>query len=62
MRTIEIDGKKYEVAEEVADLMIAISEERDELIDFAIWMTGCGYDFGQHKYFCEKRDKLLKEK
>ena len=31
-----------------------------ELQDFAIWMTGCGYDFCQHDYFCEQRDKLLK--
>ena len=36
--------------------------ERDELIDFAIWMTGCGYDFCQHEYFCKQRDKLLKGK
>jgi len=35
-------------------------ENNNELIDFAIWMTGCGYDFCQHKYFCEQRDKLLK--
>ena len=32
----------------------------DETIDFAKWMTGCGYDFCQHKYFCQQRDKLLK--
>jgi len=32
-----------------------------ELKDFAIWMTGCGYDFCQHEYFNEQRDKLLKE-
>ena len=32
----------------------------EELQDFAIWMTGCGYDFCQHDYFCKKRDKLLK--
>ena len=32
----------------------------EDLIDFAIWMTGCGYDFTQHSYFCERRDKLLK--
>lgn len=32
----------------------------DELQDFAIWMTGCGYEFTQHKYFNEQRDKLLK--
>ncbi len=31
----------------------------NELQDFAIWLTGCGYDFTQHKYFCEQRDKLL---
>jgi len=33
----------------------------NELQDFAIWMTGCGYDFCQHDYFCKQRDKLLKE-
>lgn len=32
----------------------------DELQDFARWMTGCGYNFTQHKYFIEQRDKLLK--
>jgi len=32
----------------------------DELQDFAIWMTGCGYDFTAHPYFCQQRDKLLK--
>lgn len=33
----------------------------DALKDFAIWMTGCGYDFCRHEYFCQKRDELLKE-
>jgi len=33
----------------------------DELIDFAIWMTGCGYEFTQHDYFNQQRDKLLKD-
>lgn len=37
-----------------------ITKEHDELKDFAIWMTGCGYDFCQHEYFIEQRDKLLK--
>jgi len=32
----------------------------EELQDLVIWMTGCGYDFCQHDYFCKKRDKLLK--
>ena len=31
----------------------------EELQDLIIWMTGCGYDFCQHEYFCKKRDKLL---
>lgn len=31
----------------------------EELKDFTIWMTGCGYDFCQHEYFNKKRDKLL---
>jgi len=31
-----------------------------ELQDLVIWMTGCGYDFSQHEYFCKKRDELLK--
>ncbi len=57
---IEIAGKKHEVANEVVDLITVIGNERDELKDFAIWMTGCGYDFSQHEYFREKRDELLK--
>ena len=32
-----------------------------ELEDFVTWMTGCGYDFCQHEYFCVQRDKLLKD-
>ncbi len=32
-----------------------------ELQDFCIWLTGCGYDFCQHDYFCKQRDKLLKD-
>jgi hypothetical protein len=26
-----------------------------ELQDFAIWMTGCGYDFTQHEHFLKNR-------
>ena len=32
-----------------------------ELKDFCIWLTGCGYDFCQHDYFIEQRDRLLKD-
>ena len=31
----------------------------EALKDFAIWMTGCGYDFCQHNYFNKCRDELL---
>lgn len=34
----------------------------EELQDFCIWMTGCGYDFTQHTYFVKQRDKLLKRR
>jgi len=33
----------------------------EELQDFCIWLTGCGYDFSQHDYFIHQRDKLLKD-
>jgi hypothetical protein len=32
-----------------------------ELKDFCIWLTGCGYDFCQHDYFIQQRDRLLKD-
>ena len=60
MATVEIDGKRHDVPAEVAALLHAVSEERDEIKDLAIWMTGCGYDFCQHEYFIEQRDKFLK--
>ena len=43
--------------------LTTIKDSRRKMLalrEFAIWMTGCGYDFPQHKYFCEQRDKLLK--
>ena len=43
------------------DRVKELEAENDELKDFCIWMTGCGYVFTQHKYFCEQRDKLLKD-
>ena len=26
-----------------------------EIQDFAIWLTGCGYDFTQHEYYLKNR-------
>jgi hypothetical protein len=43
-------------------------DKSKELQDFAIWMTGCGYDFTQHEHFLKNRYLLtqccteLKEK
>jgi len=41
------------------NLVKKADKEIAELKDFCIWLTGCGYDFTQHKYFNEKRDRLL---
>lgn len=32
-----------------------------ELQKFAIWMTGCGYDFTQHEYFVRHMHLLMPE-
>jgi len=48
------------VAQDLSDKLTCSANEIDELRDFVIWMTGCGYNFCQHKYFRNKRDQLLK--
>jgi len=48
-----------ENAEAMLRTIPALQAEIEALKDFAIWMTGCGYDFCQHEYFIERRDKLL---
>jgi len=48
------------VAKDISDKLSAAAKAIDDLQDLAIWMTGCGYDFCQHDYFCERRDELLK--
>ena len=48
---------------EAATMLRQQQAEIEALKDFAIWMTGCGYDFRQHIYYNECFDKLLmKEK
>ena len=44
---------------DLKDQIQSLNQENKELIEFAIWMTGCGYDFTQHEYFNKMRDKLL---
>lgn len=48
------------VAQDISDKLNAAADKIDALQEFAIWMTGCGYDFCQHEYFVQQRDLLLK--
>ncbi|HEY6018887.1 MAG TPA: hypothetical protein VIY48_03060 [Candidatus Paceibacterota bacterium] len=46
----------------IAELERKLAEQQaftDSLQDFAIWMTGCGYDFTQHTFFVANRERLL---
>jgi hypothetical protein len=43
----------------IADFIRQQQAEIEALKDFAIWLTGCGYDFTQHDYFIKCRDELL---
>ena len=38
--------------------VIALRAKYAELQDFALWMTGCSYDFPQHDYFIRARHLL----
>ena len=49
-----------DVAKDLSAKLRNAAQAIDDLRDFALWMTGCGYDFCQHDYFCKKRDELLK--
>ena len=63
IEALKTDNLKYkewsEYTEKKAD---EFYDEIEALKDFAIWMTGCGYDFCQHDYFIKCRDELLKGK
>ena len=55
IRTVTIDM--------VANMLRQQQAKIEALKEFAIWMTGCGYDFRQHIYFNEFYDEfLMKEK
>ena len=56
----EID-RKMSAASYVIEQLAASQAQISELKDFAIWLTGCGYDFTQHPYFIEQRDRPLKK-
>lgn len=65
---LEVDVYEHENLAEFLDTcrmricdLLDKSSKSDELQDFAIWMTGCGYDFTAHPYFCQQRDRLLKD-
>ena len=60
---VKMEIGNYDWADEAADMLRQQQAEIEALKDFAIWMTGCGYDFRQHIYYNECFDKLLmKEK
>ena len=45
----------------VKELIDQQAQEIEQLKEFAVWMSGCGYDFTQHDYFISCRDSLLKK-
>jgi len=45
--------------DQAATMLRQQQAEIEALKDFAIWLTGCGYDFCQHEYFIKCRDELL---
>ena len=47
--------------EQAATMLRQQQAEIEALKEFAIWMSGCGYDFTQHNYFIKCRDSLLKK-
>ena len=55
---IQGDGKGKPF-QQYADFVRQQQSEIEALKDFAIWLTGCGYDFCQHEYFIKCRDELL---
>ncbi len=56
MKKEELEKEYEKLKKEHEELKIRY----EELRNFAIWLTGCGYDFTQHDYFIKQRDKLLK--
>ena len=51
-----------ETIDAMIDEIDRLERKVSDLQDFAIWLTGCGYDFTQHEHFCKERDRLLKER
>ena len=56
---IFLTKKEHQLFQNSATMLRQQQAEIEALKDFAIWMTGCGYDFCQHDYFIKCRDKLL---
>jgi hypothetical protein len=48
------------IADDISFKLNEAADTIDHLREFAIWLTGCGYDFTQHEYFIEQRELLLK--
>jgi hypothetical protein len=48
------------ITDNMSDKIKAAVKEIEDLREFSRYLTGCGYDFTQHKCFCEYRDRLLR--
>ena len=54
-------SKKKNILESGIDHSVKSDENFKELQDFAIWMTGCGYDFTQHEHYMKNKHLFTKK-
>lgn len=60
-KVLKIGDYCHYVSENVFNEFQHQSVELEALRGFAIWLTGCGYDFTKHKYFLDNRHLLISE-
>lgn len=58
LATASFRAGKQVATEAMQSKLDSQSEELADLRDFAIWLTGCGYDFTHHQYFLDNRHLL----
>jgi len=60
----ELDASVKAICQRASQLEAELDKHKAKILalqEFAIWMTGCGYDFAQHPHFVDQRNRLLKE-
>ena len=50
---------KYPTREDMRQMIYSQEKRAEDYKSLVEWMTGCGYDFTQHKYFRDERKRLL---